>query len=140
MAIVTEFVQEGEALRLGGNPQIADNRPPAEITTAELASIKENANATMKGDTGITSMEDTDPRIGIVKNAANHYAAYLIRTEWTDKGEKLEDILKEYLRLVESIKASETVPSFITQTYAGTTEYKSHGLNPDVDPYFSYAD
>lgn len=143
MTVVEEFVQDVEAIRLGGNPVVADTRPPAEITTAEYTNIKNNANAVVRGETGIASIDDGELAYGLLVQAANFYAAYLIRTEWTDKGDKIPQILAEYQRLIKSIAEYEdiTLPAGgIGKNFTVTSAYKSHGLNPDVEPYISTLD
>ncbi len=141
MVVVDTFVDGDEAVRLGGYPVVAETAPPAEVTTAQLETIKVNADYKVKGDSGIASIDDGELAYGLMVLAANHYGAYLIRREWTDKGNKIPEILEEYDRLIKSIKEYEdTTATQVSKNVTITSDYKSHGLNPDVEPYLSTID
>lgn len=141
MTIMTTFIQQDEAVRLGGYPVVADTVPPAEVTTEQLETIAQNADWKVKGDSGISSIDDGELAYGLIVLAANHYGAYLIRREWTDRGDKIPEILAEYDRLMKSIKEYEDVTgTTVSQNVTITSDYKSHGLNPDVPPYLSTID
>jgi hypothetical protein len=100
-----------------------------------------NADYKVKGDSGIASIDDGELAYGLMVLAANHYGAYLIRREWTDKGNKIPEILEEYDRLIKSIKEYEdTTATQVSKNVTITSDYKSHGLNPDVEPYLSTID
>jgi hypothetical protein len=141
MVTITNFVVDGRALWNGGNPKIGPTAPPAEMTDTQYADIKAEANGTIKGDTGIRSVDDSDLVAELLKNAANVYAGILIRRRWTDKGNKLPSFEAEYQRLLKSIAEyeDETQPE-VGRNAVITTQYQSHGLNPEVDPYFSVTD
>ena len=140
MPTITNFVIDGRALWNGGEPKVGDTDND-EMSTTEFTDIKTEANDTVKGDTGIVASDDSKPVTGLLRNAANTYAGILIRRRWTDKGNKLESLEREYARLLKSIAEyeDETEP-LIGRGAVITTEYKSHGLNPEVDPYFSTTD
>lgn len=141
MPTITNFIVDGRALWNGGNPVVADTAPPAEITTQQFTDIKQEANDTVKGDTGIKSVDDSEPVVGLLRNAANVYAGWLIRRRWTDRGNKQESLIQEYQRLLQSIAEYEDTTEPLVGKYGVvTSEYKSHGLNPEVDPYFSTTD
>lgn len=144
MVEVTDFVDREEATRIGGYPQVGETRPPAELTNDDLDDIIVHANGTVKGDTGVHSMADDNVLLGWIKNAASLYAGYLIRLQWEDRGNKIPALLEEYKRLITKITESsqEEIPG-IEETVEGfhiTSSYKSHGLNPEVEPYFSTTD
>jgi hypothetical protein len=141
MGVVDTFVDGDEAVRLGGYPVVADTTPPAEVTTDQLETIKTNADYKVKGDSGIDSIDTGELAYGLMVLAANHYGAYLIRREWTDKGNKIPEILEEYARLIKSIKEYEDqTGTQVSKNVTITSAYKSHGLNPDVEPYLSSID
>jgi hypothetical protein len=141
VTLITEYVQDDQAIRIGGYPTLGATKPPAELTDDSFVEIKGNANATVKGDTGVESIEDTNYLSGYLQNAANHYAGYLIRLQWQDRGGLIPQILEEYKRLIGVInEATEAQIPGKEETTIGfhfTSSYKSHGLNPEVEPYFS---
>jgi hypothetical protein len=144
MVTITDYSDDGESIRIGGYPKIADTKPPAEITTSDFTDIKINANSQVKMDTGVHSIEDSNDALGSLKNACAHYAGYLIRLQWEDRGNKIPGILTEYQRIVAGIRGSSPteIPG-IEETAEGfsyTSSYKSSGLNPDVEPFFSRTD
>jgi hypothetical protein len=141
MVDITEFVQDDQAIRIGGYPELGPNKPPAELTDDSFEQIKDNANDTVKGDTGVESIDDSNYLSGYLINAANHYAGYLIRLQWQDRGGLMPQILEEYKRLIgvinEATEAQIPGKEETTVGFSITSEYKSHGLNPEVEPYFS---
>lgn len=141
MPTLTNYVIDGRALWNGGNPKLGETAPPAEMTNQEFTDIKAEANGTVKGETGVTSVDDSKPVAELLKNAANIYAGILIRRRWTDKGDKMPAMQTEYERLLKSIAEyeDETKP-LVGRNAVITSEYKSHGLNPEVEPYFSTTD
>jgi hypothetical protein len=141
MPTISNYIIDGRALWNGGSPKLGSAAPPAEITDLEFGDIKDEANGTVKGDTGIMSVDDSQPVANLLKNAANTYAGILIRRRWTDKGDKIPSLEREYERLLKSIAEYEdTTEPLVGRNAVITSEYKSHGLNPEVDPYFSTTD
>ncbi len=141
MTVKETFMDKPEAVRLGGYPVVAPTTPPAEVTEDQLETIGINADYKVKGDSGIASIDDGELAYGLMVLAANHYGAYLIRREWTDKGNKIPEILEEYARLIKSIKEYEdSTATQVSKNVTITSAYKSHGLNPDVEPYLSTLD
>ena len=141
MTTITDFVDREEAIRVGGYPVVDDTRPPAELTNADLDDIIVHANGTVKGDTGVHSMEDTNEILGWMLNAGTLYAGYLIRLQWEDRGNRMPVIIEEYKRLIGRIAEStqEEIPGIepTSEGFSWTSSYKSHGLNEEVPPYFS---
>lgn len=144
MVDVTDFVDDGEAIRIGGYPKIDATKPPAEILQSDFNDIKIHANSQTKIDTGVKTMDSANEFLGSMKNAAAHYAGYLIRLQWEDRGNKIPGILTEYQRIIAGIReSSPTEIPGIEETSEGfsyTSSYKSSGLNPDAEPFFSRTD
>lgn len=131
MAILTSFADPATVRMFAGNPD------PTEVSDSQVSIYCNTADAHVKSDTSISSLDSLDPRLPLIISAANLQGAILVRLHWGDRENRLPILSDLYDKDIKSINMSGLVPGGTPGIVVRKTSYRSRKLTfGDQNPYY----
>jgi hypothetical protein len=131
MTSIVTFADPGTVRMMSGNPDTT------EVSDAQVTIYCNTADARVKSDTTIPSLDSLDPRLPLMISAANMQGAILVRLHWGDREQRLPILRDLYNSDISSINESGLVPGGTPRTVVAKSKYRTRKLiYGDLNPYY----